>query len=286
MTLAAPPRPARLESQRIVFTLALLLILALLGLNGLLLWQPDVYDGILNPNITGAAAAHFTSLDHRMHDLAFTLLVTTGAVGLLAQLRSPRRNVAAQIMALIPWLSMAATFPLTNYWTPPGTAFPLYATAVYGGFTLSAVLLHPTGRDLVTSFRAARASRGMLALVAIAIGPLLALAWNNVSQQREEATGDAHWIMGHYGFVAALSLTILGAGVVASLRPTGWRLTAWVAGLLPALLGVLSLWYPDADSSLHPGLGRRIHRLGHGVHRNGRTQQAPGRSISSPSTSP
>jgi hypothetical protein len=253
MTLAVPPRPARLGWQPVVFALAVLSTLGLLGLNGLLLWRPDVYEGILNPNITGAAAAHFDSLDHRIHDLTFTLLVSTGAIGLLAQVRAPRKNVAAQFMALIPWASMAVIVPLTSYWTPAATKFPLYATAVYGGFTLSAALLHPTGRGLVSSFSVARVSRPMLVLVAVAIVPLLTLAWTNIDLQRDEAGANGHWLMGHYGFVAALSLTIIGVGLVASLRPVGWRLSAWVAGLLPAVLGLLSLVYPDVDSSLRPG---------------------------------
>jgi len=53
---------------------------------------------------------------------------------------------------------------------------------------------------------------------------------------------------GHYGFMAAFSITIIGVGSLASLRPDGWRLTAWVAGLLPALLGLVSLFYPVASS--------------------------------------
>jgi hypothetical protein len=53
--------------------------------------------------------------------------------------------------------------------------------------------------------------------------------------------------------MAALAFTVIGVGLVASLRPDGWRLTTWVAGLLPAVLGVWSLLFPDVSSSL--GLG-------------------------------
>jgi hypothetical protein len=42
----------------------------------------------------------------------------------------------------------------------------------------------------------------------------------------------------------------VGIGLLASLRPAGWRLIAWVAGILPLLVGVTSLVYPDATSSL------------------------------------
>ena len=48
----------------------------------------------------------------------------------------------------------------------------------------------------------------------------------------------------------AFSFTVIGVGVLSSLRPDGWRLTAWVAGVLPAALGIASLVYPDVDSSL------------------------------------
>lgn len=61
---------------------------------------------------------------------------------------------------------------------------------------------------------------------------------------------DEHFVQGHYGFMAAFAFTVIGVGLLASVRPDGWRLTAWAAGLLSALLGVTSLVYPDASSSL------------------------------------
>ncbi|MGH7429622.1 MAG: hypothetical protein ACREJ4_14880, partial [Candidatus Methylomirabilaceae bacterium] len=84
--------------------------------------------------------------------------------------------------------------------------------------------------------------------VIIAAVPLLAFASTNIGLQRT-VTND-HAALGHYGFMAAFSFTVIGVGLLASLRPDGWRLTAWVAGLLPALLGLASLVFPDLDSSL------------------------------------
>lgn len=55
---------------------------------------------------------------------------------------------------------------------------------------------------------------------------------------------------GHYGFMVAFSCTVISVGLLSSLRPEGWRLTAWVAGALPVLLGLASLLFPDVDSSL------------------------------------
>lgn len=50
--------------------------------------------------------------------------------------------------------------------------------------------------------------------------------------------------------VVGFGFTDIGVGLLASLGPDGWRLSAWVAGLLPVLLGVTSVIYPDASSSL------------------------------------
>jgi hypothetical protein len=90
----------------------------------------------------------------------------------------------------------------------------------------------------------------MLALIIIAGVPLLVYASTNIGLQGTVA--DDHAAAGHYGFMAAFSFTVIGVGVLASLRPDGWRLTAWVTGLLPALLGVTSLVYADVASSLGP----------------------------------
>jgi hypothetical protein len=88
----------------------------------------------------------------------------------------------------------------------------------------------------------------LLALIIIAAVPLLAFASTNIGLQR--TVTDDHAALGHYGFMAAFSFTVIGVGLLASLRPDGWRLTAWVCGLLPALLGLASLVYPDVASSI------------------------------------
>jgi hypothetical protein len=88
----------------------------------------------------------------------------------------------------------------------------------------------------------------MLVLVVIAAVPLVGFASSNLALQG--TVRDDHAVMGHYGFMAAFGYTVIGAGLLASLRPDGWRLTAWVAGLLPALLGLASLVLPGVSSSL------------------------------------
>lgn len=89
------------------------------------------------------------------------------------------------------------------------------------------------------------------ALVGVATVPLLRFASTNIGLQG--TVPDEHFVQGHYGFMAAFAFTVIGVGLLASVRPDGWRLTAWVAGILPALLGLTSLVYPDASSSLDQG---------------------------------
>jgi hypothetical protein len=50
--------------------------------------------------------------------------------------------------------------------------------------------------------------------------------------------------------MAAFAFTVVGVSTVSSLRLPGWRLTAWVAGSLMVMLGVVSLVWLDVEGSL------------------------------------
>lgn len=229
-----------------VFALAVLLTLGLAGLFGLMTALMALRLGFLLPG-PFAQMTHFTEAEHRIHDLTFGFIFLPAVVGMLAQLRRPSKNVAGQLMALIPSLGLVLTLVVTsvlsnntNVLQPPWMAV--------GMAVLLTTTLHPAGRDLFRSFSVARINWVMLTLVIIAAAPLLVFASTNLRLQGTIA--DAHAVMGHYGFMAALSFTVIGVGVLASMRPDGWRLTAWVAGLLPALLGLTSVVFPDFASSL------------------------------------
>jgi len=186
--------------------------------------------------------AHGSEPQHRVHDLTFGLLLAVAALGLIAQLWKPSRNVAAQVMALIPWIALLLAFAMAME--------PLrFAPApILAALTLLAAAFHPARREVWRSLGVRRASPVMVALVIVAAVPLVAGAFANISLQR--TLSNDHAALGHYGFMAALSLTIVGIGLLASARPTGWRLVALVTGLLPVVLGIASLVYPDNDSSL------------------------------------
>jgi len=210
---------------------------------GQMAWRVDIFlPGAFGQMTHGAAGPH------RVHDVTYGLLVTTSIVGVLAQLRRPARNIAGMVMALIPFAGLLLANLLSADPLDAVRRNPLYLFAVLAGVT---ALLHPTGRRFFRSFSVARVNWMMLALVGIAAVPLLSFAATNIGPQG--TVGDDHDFLGHYGFMAALTFTVIGVGLLASLRPDGWRLTAWVAGLLSALLGLTSLVYPDPTSSL--GLG-------------------------------
>lgn len=211
--------------------------------------------GVLGHDISVHISQHFRQPHHRVHDLTFSFLFGTAVVGILSQLRRPSRNVAGMLMALIPWIALGLASFLSNTW------IRFAPTPFLAALTFCAIVLHPTGSNFLRQFRISRVHRVMLALVIIAAVPLVAFAWANIGLQ-ETSTND-HAGLGHYGFMAAWSFTVIGAALLASLRPDGWRLTAWVAGFLPALLGLTSLVFPDVASSL--GLGWALAAVAWGV---------------------
>ena len=142
-------------------------------------------------------------------------------------------------MAATPIFALMLTVVATN---PRVLAIPWVAV---GAPTIVATMLHP---DLFRSIRAVRPSRRMIFLVAIGAVPLLALASSNIGLQRS-GLGD-HAALGHYGYMAAFALTVVGVSLMSSLRLPGWRLTAWVAGSLTVSLGVVSLVWLDVEGSL------------------------------------
>lgn len=224
------------------FALALLITLGAAAFNGLAVFAPTLIGGVVD-----MSNMHFVGASHRTHDLTFGFLFVPAVVGVLAQFRRPSKNVAAQVMALIPSAALLLTLLLTVVLTSnTGVLQPPWVTVTAAA--LVATVLHPAGRDFFRSFRGERANRVMLGLVAVAAVPLLVLAATNIGLQG--TVTDDHAGLGHYGFMAAFGFTVIGVGLLASLRPDGWRLTAWVAGLLPTMLGVTSMMYPEARSSL------------------------------------
>ena len=228
----------------IAFLVAVLATLALTALFGLVVWQPALFTKLVGEETGGHISMHFREPQHRIHDLAFASLLGTAVVGMLAQLRAPSKNVAGQAMALIPFVGLVFTLAVTN------ASVLSIPWVIIGAATFLAATLHPAGPGFFRSLSGSRVNRAMLALVVVAAAPLLAFASTNIGLQRSGPS--EHALLGHYGYLAAFGLTVLGVALLATLRPDGWRLTAWVAGFLPAVFGLASLAFPDVDSRLEP----------------------------------
>lgn len=230
-----------------VFAFYVLVTLGVAGYMGFMVGQMTLGIDVYLPGMFGQMT-HGQTESHRVHDLTYAFIFTTGAVGVLAQLRQPARNVAGMLMALVPFAGLLLAAALVGEYRRILQFNPLYLVAAVSAV---AAVLHPAGRDFFGSFRVSRVNSVMLALVAIAAVPLISFASTNIRLQKTVL--DDHAFVGHYAFMAAFSFTVIGIGVLASLRPDGWRLPAWVAGLLPVLLGVTSLVFQDASSSLSVG---------------------------------
>ena len=227
------------------FAVMVTLTLAAAGFNGLMVALMALRLETLLPG-PFAQMGHFTDPHHRTHDLTFALLFLPCVLGLVAQFRRPARNIAGMLMTLIPPAALLVVLLVT---LPAGNTRVLQPPwLIVGAGALLATALHPAGNDFFSSFRWSRRNRAMAALVAVAAAGLVPLAVSTIGLQT--AVPDDHAAAGHYGFMAAFAVTIVGLGVLACLRPDGWRLPAWTAGLLPALLGVASILYPQATSSL------------------------------------
>lgn len=244
-----------LSRRRIAFTIVVLLLLGvfvlftgILLLGPVLLFFPDALG--VNPDIG----------PHRFHAMAISLVTWTVIIGLLAQLRTPRSNVAGHGLALLNFVTLGLAFGLTGY------DESLVPFMVLGGLMLLATVLHPARHEFLDSFNRRRTNLLLLVLVFVAAAPLLAYAATQVGLQtgsvdqphvhgaagHSQEVHEEHVENGHFVNTAALTFIVIGAGLIASLQPDGWWLPAWFAGIVPLLLGLLSLLYPQPSSAFGP----------------------------------
>lgn len=193
---------------------------------------------------------------HRVHDMSFAAIIWAIALGMLVQLRAPTRNVAGQLMAVVPFVALLVAFALTDFWRM------LPIVGILGAFVLAATVLHPAGRALVTWPSTARVSVVLLVLVVVAAGPVLAFSASQVDLQTSDhadhdhggSGADAeehaeHVEAGHFMLMAAWGILVVGLGMLASLRPDGWWLPAWFTGAMVVLYGLASITFPEVASS-------------------------------------
>lgn len=208
----------------------------------------------------GIVPEEFTLLPHRLHDIGFLVMFWPFTVGLLVQLRKPMMKIAAQLMALATFVGILIAIGVT------GHTRPIMIVVMLGVPTLIATLLHPAGRELVTSINTSRINRMALALVVVAAVPLLAYAatqtglqtgaiepahdhTHGVAGYTAEEIHEQHVEFGHYMSMVAFSLIVLFVGLISSLRQPGWRIAAWLTGIMTVVFGLTALAAPSAAST-------------------------------------
>src|SRR3989344_8846978 len=130
-----------LGGRRIAFSLVVLAYLGFLGFINVMMLLPGNWM---------SAMGHFSFINtgdthNLVHELVFAIIVGMTAVGLFSQLRKPE-NFAGQLIALIAWVAIIATGMITNNLVP----HPLLI--IFGGLTLLATILHPSGLGLFCWF--------------------------------------------------------------------------------------------------------------------------------------
>ncbi|MGH2701460.1 MAG: hypothetical protein ACRDJ2_06735 [Actinomycetota bacterium] len=216
---------------------------------------------------------------HRVHEIVFGFIFTMNLVGLLAQLRKPELRVAQMYQVfIISWLLVATTLIVDR---------EIFINVVFF-FVLPPVLviLHPARDQLLRPV--INLSRVLLILLLAAAIPWVYYAVNEfrigldasrvatpvfeIVENRlpDDATEDefedallaelrratdsneefeAAQHSGHWSAMGAFALIILGLAGVGALRPTGWRVPAWCAGLSAILYGSASFANPGDASS-------------------------------------
>lgn len=191
----------------------------------------------------------YEAFTHRVHHVMLGGLLAIIVLGIAVQLYRPVERVSAFLVAALGIGLLAAVTLIAD---------GLAAVAELAVFIVPVAILavlHPGLRGLQSRSVGAvrdRIDRRMLALATVAAVPLVAVAAVQVNLHL--TVTDDHVIFGHYVIMAAGVLTIALGALVASVRPTGWRVLAYAVAVLATLVGVASVVFPDPAQGVNFGV--------------------------------
>lgn len=207
--------------------------------------------------IIGGGAIYLTTSwflpeEHPVHGVAFgsTLVVLAGAA-VLATVRRPQQAVAQAYQAVAVILTFVSIALVTGRNNPN----PAIDAVSLGVPLLVLVAVHPYKRALAPVRE--RLDRP-LCILAVALSlPLLAYAGVMAMGQLQAAPSDPMIADGvtRYAALAGAAIGVAISAVLASTRVPGWRFSAWSAGISAALLGAVSVLYPNDTGSFGSGPG-------------------------------
>jgi hypothetical protein len=217
------------------------------------------------------------AISHRIHLVVFGWVFVLSFVGLLAHLRRPEAKVAQMYQVLIALGFIVATTIIVDRLIDPVVISFLI-------LPLLLVFLHPNPGNLLRP--STNVSKTLMALALVATIPLLVDAFvqvrigleasrvapqiledideslsddeferefNAAARRATDSAAEAEQVVhyGHWSAMGAFNLILIGLAWVAALRPPGWRLPAWSAGLSAVLFGVASIANPGDASAIN-----------------------------------
>lgn len=208
----------------------------------ILVWFPDDF-----VNASYAYDVEMMSI-HRIHELALALSHLLITFGVAIQLWKPTRRIAPMWQASG---SMAISVLLLLVVRPPLEGVGAFVYVVLGlvvllGFLHPATALSPLPRPH---------DRPMTLLWLAAAVPLLIYSLDQIGLQLSGVAADPHWAHSHYQMVGEYGMHLILAGLLGAGVLTGWRITAWWAVSLAAIMGAAFIAYPSAPSSRGVGWG-------------------------------
>jgi len=219
------------------------------------------------------------TISHRIHLISFGWIFTLSFIALLAQIRRPETKVAQMYQVLIAIELLVVTTIIVDQAIDEFVVMFMILPPVL-------VALHPNLSGLLRP--SIQSNRTLMALAVLAAIPLLFhasvqfrigreatriagpiveelenrpnlsedeferelnAATRRATDSPEKAEEAAHHF--HWSAMGAFSLIIGALALVAALRPYGWRLTAWAAGLSAVLYGAASIFNQGDASALN-----------------------------------
>ena len=178
---------------------------------------------------------------HAVHNaVVASLLLVLTAPPMLAVARDPERSIRPPVILGV--LAIAGLVAMALALTPDPFILPV--------LILIGVLwwLAPSREGAIP---AGRPSLLMVALVIAGAVLLVPYAIENAELQRTDHVSD-HAAFYHWVETSFTALGIVVVGLLAALRPQGFRLGTWLAGLALAILGAASVLFVGFASALAP----------------------------------
>ena len=188
-----------------------------------------------------------TQNPHFLHELGFIGVVLVGVLGLATQLYKPAKRVAGLQQALIVFAAFLVTMTGLTVAGDPNILGEASFFLIIFGPAVVAALLHPAGRGVLQTRTAGRFNPILAGLAVVAAIPLAAYVANQVGLHW---SGDMHAVINHYAGMIVYSGVVVALALLASFKPTGWRIPLFSAAGLAVVLGVASVLYPNMASAV------------------------------------